>query len=230
MLDRYRKSGGFIQLLNLLETCGQQKQEKFMQMIREEDARWAEALEKKMISIKKVFSWREEALAEIAGQLNDLTLAVALHGLEQGDRDKLMRTFSHLQKHKIEDLSKSKQPTPGEISTIMAKLLTEVRRMITDGKLRMDKVDPELVIDDDIEELLERQANAAEAEAVEAAIEINMPELAHTGTDANASPATREEILALKKKVATLGQENSVLKVEVTKLKNKIDQIKKLAA
>ena len=37
MIDRYKKKGGFLQLLNLLETTGGEKREKFLKMIAEEN-------------------------------------------------------------------------------------------------------------------------------------------------------------------------------------------------
>ena len=64
MLDRYKKTGGFNQLLTLLETCGPQKKVKFLEIIRLEDPRWADALEAKMIDLKRFLKWNDSAIAE----------------------------------------------------------------------------------------------------------------------------------------------------------------------
>ena len=73
MIDRYRKTGGFVQLVALVETCPPAKQEKFLEIIKGEDARWSEAVRTKLLSMEKIYSWSNEVLAEIFGTLQDLT-------------------------------------------------------------------------------------------------------------------------------------------------------------
>ncbi len=231
MLDRYRKSGGFIQLLNLLETCGTQKQEKFMTMIREEDPRWAETLEKKMLSLPRIFSWPHEAIAEVAGNLNELTIIVAFHGLDQAQREKILKTFDNFRRHRIEDLFSSRSPLPSEIQTMLAKVIAEVRKMITEGRLRMDKFDPPLVIEDDIEMHLEKAEEDATALAMIAS-ESNIIHLKNAcEAEAHAKAGShnhRDDVASLKKVISSLTHENAALKNEVSHLRIKLEQIKKI--
>lgn len=243
MLDRYRKPGGFLQLLNLIETCGQTKQEKFLEMIRLEDARWAEMLIKKMLTMKIILSWSPETLAEVFGNLNDLTIAVILHGLAPADKEKVYKTFSSSKKRKVESQTETHQPTPAEISTMFMKVLAEVRKMISDGRLRMDKIDPNLVIEDDIEEKLKRAPGSSatpsenEVVAVDGSIlHFEIPtqesqEQQHHESRSHESEKpgeNKDELTNLRQKVVTLNQENQSLKQEVTKLKSKIEQIRKI--
>ena len=250
MLDRYRKPGGFIQLLNLLETSGKEKQEKFLTLIRQEDPRWADELEKKILTIKKIFSWNSEILAEILGQLQDMTIAVAIQGLDEEITNKIYSTMSHSQKRKITSIMESTKPTPAEMSTMFMKILTEVRKMITEGKLRMDKIDIELIVDDEIEERLKKgapQLHVAESDDFAPATgseeivteagttlrfnfpptkeEVEAPAAASAG--GNVSSA---EVAQLRKKLTAFQAENSNLKQEITRLKLKLDQIRKLSA
>src|SRR4051812_48060394 len=95
MLDRYKKPGGFVQLLTLLETTPEPKREKFLALIKEEDAYWAEAVKKRLLNLRRILSWNPETLAEIVGNLQDLTLAIALHGLSEADRQLIYSHFSH---------------------------------------------------------------------------------------------------------------------------------------
>lgn len=78
MLDRYKKKGGFNQLLNLLETSSKTKQDQFLSLIQQENPNWEEALKKRILSIDKVMSWDKEALSEILTRVQPLTLTVAL--------------------------------------------------------------------------------------------------------------------------------------------------------
>ena len=103
MLSRYRKSGGFKQLLMLIETCGKQKQENFLKLIEAEDAKWAQAVKTKMLSMEKILSWDAEVLAEIFSRVQDLTMATAMHGLTEDDWKKISSTFSHSQIRKLEE-------------------------------------------------------------------------------------------------------------------------------
>ncbi len=231
MLDRYYKPGGFIQLLNLLETCPPAKQAKFLEIIREEDTRWAVTIEKKMLNIHRILTWSPEALSEVTGNLQELTVAIALHGLDEQQREALCRSLTFTQKRRVQDLHEASRPTSAEITTMLNKVIVEARRMITDGALRMEKIDPELVIDDDIEDLL-RKGLLGVVTAGENVIAIEIP-LNFDAAAALSPPAegpNKEEINMLRKKLVALTNENSTLKGEVSKLRLKVDQIKKLIA
>jgi hypothetical protein len=245
MLDRYRKPGGFLQLLNLIETCGSAKQEKFLAMIREEDPRWADAIEKKSLSIKRIFSWNQDTLAEVIGNLQDLNVAVILHGLDNESKEKVYKTFTHGHRRKVDDLFQTQKPTPGELTTMFMKVLVEVRKMITDGHLRMDKIDADLVVPDDIEEQLKKVPKDAMSEdagsdvtAVDGTVlhfdvpnsYYNAPDGGHGHSSSGAGGHSDEEVTQLRRKVAVLNQENTALKSEMSKIKTKLEQIRKMVA
>jgi hypothetical protein len=245
MLDRYRKAGGFVQLLNLLETSGKEKQEKFLALIRQEDASWAEALEGRILSMKKIMSWPTEALAEIVGVLQEMTLGVALHGMDDESRNKIYATMGHSQKRKVEQAFESQKPTPAEISTMYMKIITEVRKMITEGKLRMEKIDAHMVIDDEIEEKLRKgtlgssnpggeeiHLSGTEEIVTEAGttLRFNLGPMTKEEPAETAAPTTAGEMQAMRKKLHLAQTENNSLKQEVSRLKLKLEQIRKLSA
>ena len=236
MLDRYRKTGGFVQLLILLETCGPQKQQKFLELIRAEDPRWADAVQKKLLDIHRIFTWSDETIAEIVGTLQDLTVAVALHGLSPTEAAKVRKTFTHARSRKIEDLFATNKPTPNEVNTMFNRILEEVRKMVKDGYLRFEKVDPSLAIDDDIEALIEKgelpdtpKADGHEEPHTDGTtLNFDMA-VGLGGNDHGMTGDQRQELVALKKKVADLGKDNAQLRHEVSVLKNKLEQIRKIA-
>ncbi|MFN9067220.1 MAG: hypothetical protein ACK5V3_08325, partial [Bdellovibrionales bacterium] len=77
MLDRYKKKGGFIQLLQLIETSSKSKQDQFLGLIAQESPNWENEIRKKMITLDKVLEWNPVYLSEIFSRLHPLTLASA---------------------------------------------------------------------------------------------------------------------------------------------------------
>ena len=105
MLDRYKKAGGFAQLLKLIETSGAAKQAKFLDLVRQEDPRWWRTIEKKMLNMDRIFSWGEGPVGEIFVRVQELTLVIAKHGISEEHWEMGMKTFSHGQRRRIEDLA-----------------------------------------------------------------------------------------------------------------------------
>lgn len=276
MLDRYKKPGGFVQLLALIETCNQAKQEKLLEIISMEDLFWAETVRAKMLSIDRIYSWNDQALAEIFGILQDLTVAVALHSAPDELKKRITGFFAHGRIRKIDELLGSNGPSSAEIASTHMKIIESVRKMGTNGFLRFDSIDPLLVIDDTIDDQLARAAipgqrvslkavsspaNApSDAESAFTAPALN-PRTLHSystlsdhvaaravvpgdvtmvaaapGSPASATPGSSQssesklmEIQTLKKRVAELSKENAVLRHELSIVRSKLDQIKKIA-
>jgi hypothetical protein len=216
LLDRYRKTGGFIQLLQLLETTGAQKRDQFLKMINEEDPRWFAAIEQKMLSIDRILSWDENVLGEIASRLHELTLAIALHGQLKGQEDRMFKTFSAGQRRKIQELSATKNPTPPELAAAYIKILEEVRGLIKQGFLRPEKFDANLIIEEKIEEKLDVGARPVSASQVVHDIR------AESGSET-------EAVEMLSNQVAVLSSENRKLKSELRIAQDKLEQIRKIA-
>lgn len=148
MLSRYRKQGGFQQLLLLLETCTAQKRDQLMKLIQAEDASWAKLLNTKMVSLERVFSWEAVHVAEITTQLAPRTLAILLHGLPKEFFDKSITAMTPIKRREIESLYEEQKPTPGEVEAARIKLLTKVRELEDLGRLNLAQIDPAVSIRD----------------------------------------------------------------------------------
>ena len=241
MLARYKKSGGFLQLLNLMETTGQPKRDKFMEMIRAEDPRWARALEKKMISFERIMSWDDNAVAEIANTLQDLTLAVLSKGLSPEHKEKMFKMIGN-RKRKIDELAATLNPNAGEVSTMLNKVLSETRKMIKEGYLHLNKIDPSLVVEDEIEAKLNKESydfsetstsiqSPGHVETVAAAA-VSEPTAAGTVLNFDMPhnrPGASGEAVELRKKIESLQKELTMSRQENSILKGKLDQIRKIA-
>lgn len=234
MLDRYKKSGGFLQLLNLIETCGPEKQQKFLGMIQQEDATWSAAIQQKMLTIPKILSWPDETLAEIFSRVQELTLATALYGLGPEVKARLFKYFSHAQQRRIQDIMDEKNPSNAEVASTYTKIIEEVRQLVKDGYLKLEKIDPELGIPEDVEELLAKGelgvpgfegVSSPTAEQPDESASTPVPTVATAGVN----PSLASEITAMKKRLQLLTNENTQLKKELATLRSKLEQIKKIA-
>lgn len=170
MISRYQKKGGFVSLLKILESCGPKKQQQLLTAIEQEDSRWAQAIRAKLLTVDRVLKWHDEAIAEIIDKMNELTLATALYGPLKDHFERVIVFLPKLNKARIYTLRDDKSPTPEEIATATLKILEFAREAISSGKIKLEKIDPLLNIEDDIEVRIENNSlqTAAPASTVAA--------------------------------------------------------------
>jgi len=226
MLDRYKKKGGFNQLLQLIETSGKTKQEQFLALIAQESPVWEETLRKKWITLEKVLAWNPVYLSEIFSRIQILTLASAFHGFPEDKLTIILNAITSTDQRKFQMTLQEINPNPAEKATSQMKILSETRALIAKGVIKLDKLDPDLVIPENIEEKLSEAGYqlTVNAPPTEATTELRFD----TKVDAKAD-TSKEEIDFLRKKVNQLVNENNLLKHELSVLRNKIEQIKKIA-
>lgn len=229
MLDRYKKKGGFVQLLQLIETSGKQKQEQFLGLIGQESPIWEETIRKKTITLDKVLNWNPAYLAEVFSRIHILTLASAFHGYAEDKIAIVFKAISATDQRKFQMTMQEINPTPAEKATSQMKILSETRAMIAQGIIKLDKVDPELMISENIEEKL---AEAGYNSVVNSAPSATETELKFDKVEFKSDTkidTSKEEIEFLKKKVNQLVNENNMLKHELSVVRNKLEQIRKIA-
>jgi hypothetical protein len=245
MLDRYRRSGGFLQLLALLETCDHAKQERFLDIIRIEDARWAEAIQTKMLNIDKIYQWPDEPLAEIVGRLQDLTLAVAIIAAPPPIKAKIHQLCSHSRWRKLEEVIDTTKPTHQEISTTNMKVIETVRAMVKEGLLRFEKIEPSLIIEEKIEDKLSKATSTSSQDshqfdaksetatnsstATASVTNLNSDHSSNSGSPGATTEYDRAELIALRKKHAENTKEIAFLRQENSTLRHRLEQIRKIA-
>lgn len=237
MLDRYRKPGGFLQLLTLLETCGQVKKEKFLEIVHKEDHRWADALRTKILDVDRIYSWSDETLAEVVGTMQDLTVALSLHSVSEDVKVRIHGVLSHGRRRKIEELFEINKPTPQESAANNIKIIETVRRMANEGAIRFEKFDSNLAIPENIEEKLSKANLLDEIEITSVSIDpVSSAEPTATESSGSIDAKNHEnnearvvELATLKRKVAELAKENATLRHDLNVAKTKLDQIKKIA-
>lgn len=230
MLDRYKKKGGFFQLLQLLETSPSAKREQFLGLIAAESPAWEEALRARILTVNRIYDWDPQYLAEIFSRIPTQTAGYALHGSPQEHIDKVLSGLPSISKRKITDVIAEVNPTIPEKSTCLARILTEVRGYIAQGIIRLEKVDPDLHIPENIEEMLSHSYVGAPSMNYDATQkEGTLSGVSTAAEEGNTDPGIQHENEFLKRKVNHLSSEVNALKHENSVLKDKLSQIKKIA-
>jgi cell division protein FtsB len=225
MLDRYKKKGGFIQLLQLIETSNKQKQEQFLAIVGQESPIWEAEIRRKTLTLDRILTWNPAYLAEIFSRMQILTLTSAFHGAEQEKIDVVFKAITSTDQRKFNMTIQELNPTPAEKLTSQMRILSETRTMIAQNVIKLDKVDPELLIPENIEERLsEAGFNIVVETPVTTEKELKIDTKIEVKSD-----TSREEIEFLKKKVNQLVNENNKLKHDMSVLRNKLEQIRKIA-
>ena len=215
-LLRYRKPGGFKQLVSLIETFGPQKKEKFLEMIDAEGPAWGEALRAKMLTIDRIFKWPDDTVERVFKRLPTKSLAYVLDSMKPEQKAKIATKFSQADIRRLEDVMSQNSPKPEEVASVWVKVIEYARQMLIEGELHADKMnDPELAIPADIETLLESHVSVA------------------GGAGSKTSPSLGSEIpaevLSLQRKFNAVLAENKALKDEIQTLKSKLEQIRIIA-
>jgi len=233
MIDRYKKTGGFIQLLQLIETCGPKKQEQFLGLIKEDSEVWEQAIKQKMLTVDKVLNWDLAVLGEVLSRVHFLNLAVVLLDVPLEKRRTLISVFSQTEQRKIEELIQEQRPTQPEKLTYASKFLSETRNLIAQGYIKLEKADPNLVIPNNIEALLEEESSSQTTKREPTTTKANLKSVPKEGekslSTTGVAPVNDEENEGLRKKVAILTKEIQSLKAENDALKDKLEKIRKIA-
>ncbi len=231
VLDRYKKSGGFVQLLALLETCGKAKREKFLSMILEENPVWHDALKQRILSFEILLDWPTEWLSEVTSRSQPITLAACAKALNEEQIKNFFQGLSHSHFAKIREISENKSFTPVEISSSIEKLLGETRTQIQQGVVKLEKFAPDLTTPDDIEDLLAKKSMGMpslpppEVFSEKAVSKSTQNSTMPAGNQTNNS----DELAAIRRQNFQMQQELQQLRQENHVMKEKLERIRKIA-
>lgn len=225
-LQRYKRSGGFQQLLSLIETFGPAKKEKFLEMIDAESASWAQALRGKMLTVERIFSWPDDTMVGVFKELPPKSLAFALAGMKDEQKARVQKYMSHAEMRRLDDLIEESKPKPDEIASTFVKVVEQARKMINERALNPEKFDAELLIPEGIEARLDEGGSVSVALA-SASAPSDVVALAAAAADPSRAPTL--EAAQLQRTLAALVKENKALKADLAAAQGKLEQIKKIA-
>ena len=225
MVDRYKKSGGFIQLIQVIETCNQKKREQFMSIITDESPEWADGLNQKCITFEKIISWKAEVILDIIASVNTLSFSASLKSLSPEQLEAFLGKLSHQDRKKIEIAMEESNPNPNEIFSSVLKVISETRGLLVQGTLKADKIDPQLIIPEEYESILEKAEQSRQAGS---SLSFDGPTL-NFGGAATINTNGSVELDKMQKKLVLLSKEVQTLKQENQVMKDKLEKIKKIA-
>lgn len=229
-LDRYKKKGGFKQLLLLIESFPPTKQTKFLELVESENATWAQALRDRLLTMERIMGWPVNLVTEIVPRMNLNILAIALTGISPEKLKNFLEALSAIEKRKVERELELVKPNPSEVATTHLKVIELVRQMVTDGELKLGHVD-NILIDERTEERLLVAPNSPQVHNVNS--EGDNEVLQPIGQNATPLSSSHEEssgdVKAMQTLVVNLQKENRALKSEVKALKDRLDAIRKIA-
>ncbi len=226
-LNRYKKVGGFSQLLSLIETFGPQKRDKFLEMIESESQVWAQALRAKALSVERIFGWPDQVVIEIIKSLPTKSMAIAIASLEEGQRVRLNAFFTPSDLRRMQDAMVDK-PKPEEMTATLVKLIELTRKMLVQGDLRAEKFDEGLIIPEDFEAKLEGHGELVPARKPADAPQAT-PSHVSVAPERSTGAPDSGEALQLQRTLAAALKENKALKDEVRIMREKLEQIRKIA-
>lgn len=181
-LARFKKSGGFNQLISLLESFGPHKKDQFLKLIEEESPRWAQALREKMLTVDRIMSWPDQTVIEVFNALPTKNMAVVMHGLRPEQKSKVMQFINPTDRRRMEESLNGETPTADQIASSFLKFIETTRKLIKEGDLRTEKFDPTVIVPIEYEQMLEGPPTVAEGLLVAHAAAANPGQPVHLGT------------------------------------------------
>ncbi len=194
-------------------------------MIEAENAYWAKALRDKMLSLERIFGWRDDIIVDVIKRLPVKMQAFAMNGMKEEWRAKIAPFFSAADMRRLGDVMTESKPKPEEIQASLLKIVETARQMLKDRELHAEKIDESLIIPEDYETKLEDEgANAAALAMVP-----NAPSVAVDAPAVSAAANQTADVYQLQRSLGLVLKENKQLKDEVRILRDKLEQIRKIA-
>ncbi len=145
VLARYRKPGGFKQLLQLIETSQPVKQQKLLEAVEKEDPSWANLIREKKITREMVLSWDIQHLVVIFEHMTPRHSACLLKVIEE---EKFKACAAMFRPEKYRDLKMlmddTAEPSEGEVISAGNNMLETVRYLDEEKKINLRFIDPVL--------------------------------------------------------------------------------------
>lgn len=147
ILQRYRKRGGFLKLLQLVETSAPKKQEQLLKVIAAEDAAWAKDISTKMLSFEKFCGWKPDTQFLILDNCTNQYKYVLYKTLPEEVFAKITETMAPHELAPLNDnLLATKDPLDGEVLSAKSHLLEVIRSLNEDNAIILSQIDPHLAL------------------------------------------------------------------------------------
>jgi hypothetical protein len=139
MLARYKKGGGIVELVKLIEDSAEPKRTQLMTMIRNEDPEFAAKVDARLFSFEKIKSLPEDVLAEIIATTPVKFVAMAIWGETSEFVTLCERCLGkNYNEYKSEkETLTATPPAPGQIEAARRKVIAEARKLESSGAIKL---------------------------------------------------------------------------------------------
>jgi hypothetical protein len=149
VLARYRKKGGFKQLLQLIETSQPAKQEQLLKVVEKEDPQWAALILEKKITPDMILGWEADQLTLIFEHMVPRHCACLFKSNQELNIDEYARLFRGDKYRDLKALIEdSSEPNNGEVVTAYNHLIETVRHLDEEKIINLRFIDPSLGLDE----------------------------------------------------------------------------------
>ncbi len=149
ILARYRKPGGFKQLLQLIETSQPVKQAKLLEVVAKEDPKWADLIKAKRINPEMVLSWKPEELAVIFEHMNPRHCACVFKNMGPDSIKSYATLFTGEKYRDLKSIvDEIDSPKESEVIAAHNNMLETVRYLDEEKKIDLRFIDPKLDLGD----------------------------------------------------------------------------------
>ena len=149
-LSRFRKPGGFQQLLNLMETSEPAKRETLFKLIAHEDPGWARLVLMKSLSFDRIIAWPAEALMEFTPYLSDQILVLAFKMAREKNEEfgeKWLKSIPPMKAREVREMAMELPMDQGQKTATALKIIQTVRDLESRGTVKLSQLDPSLEFD-----------------------------------------------------------------------------------
>ena len=146
-LGKFRMTGGFKQLVRLVELSEPAKQDSLIQMVGAEDPGWAHLLKLKILTPQRIFSWPSDILMKVFSPFSPEVLAAFYINCPEDLRGHIAGALTSRLFHEVQVIVDRRPPKEEEYLAARMKLLQTVREMEYLGMIDLANFDPALKID-----------------------------------------------------------------------------------
>lgn len=146
-INRFRKPGGLIQLVHLLETSDKAKRDELMLIVAQEDPGWAFFVQSKALNIERILSWPPQVLELIFVRLPLPFIAILSQMSEPEIQKKIENSINRSLIRELFQLRDEKVYSSEHHWNVVIKVIQTVRELQSQGLLKFSTFDPGLEID-----------------------------------------------------------------------------------
>ncbi len=148
MLARYKKGGGILELVKLVEDSPEPKRSQLLAMVRAEDAEFAARVEGRIFNWEKMKSLPENVIAEIIAASPPKFLVLALVGEDPKFITLCERCLGkNFAEYKAEkDAVGATVVPPPQVEAARRKIIAEVRKLEANGQVKLSSGDTEAAV------------------------------------------------------------------------------------